>query len=78
MPIDMSYINRAAFDRAERAYLREPELDSQRCACCGCTSTLNTELYLYQDDAWCFDCLEYEGLQPDDIDGLPLYDSEVV
>lgn len=79
MPIDMRDINRAAFDRAERAYLREPESDVPQCSCCGCKETMSTELYLYRDEAWCYDCLEYDGLQPDDIDDLPLYDDlEVV
>lgn len=77
----LSYDQMRQFLRAENQYLnepREPEVEQPRCACCGVERGRLIELFLYHDEWWCFDCMEYEGLNSDDIDELYQYDPEVV
>lgn len=73
----MSDLQQRQFERAEQQWLREPaKPEEPRCACCGCRRSHYTELYLYGDEPWCYDCLEYEGIQPWEIDELAVYESE--
>lgn len=77
----LSYDQMRQFLRAENQYLNEPpepEVEQPRCACCGVERNNHTELFLYHDEPWCYECLQYEWLQPDDIDELHVYDEEMI
>ena len=77
----MNDLQMRQFLRAENQYLnepREPEVEEPRCACCGRTANNHTELFQYHDEPWCYDCLEHENLNSDDIDELPVYDEGLI